>query len=203
MPLGGSTPPPTTKIMSKLYKNREHQREIKRKESIILYEDEKVKVIVPLTHQVSRIYGSGTKWCSSIGHYGEFERYSSSGVSYYILYKGISQGTSYYKVAAFKPFENKLPFIIFSPSVDSYIDKLSNKELLKDRYEDGGDFIRGSEEFSKYYLDLGIPDRVHYIKKLTTDIEFFLSDDASSIVEWKLEPRIYEKMTDYYVKNDI
>ena len=70
--------------------------------------------------------------------------------------------------------------------------------MLKDRYEDGGDFVRGSEEFSKYYLDLGVPDKVHYIKKLTTDIEFFLSDDASSIVEWKLEPKIYENMMEYY-----
>ena len=101
-------------------------------------------------------------------------------------------------MAAFKPFENKLPFIIFSPSVDSYIDKLSNKELLKDRYEDGGDFIRGSKEFFKYYLNLGEPDKVHYIKKLTTDMEFFLSDDASSIVEWELESRIYKKMMEYY-----
>ena len=39
---------------------------------------------------------------------------------------------------------------------------------------------------------------MHYIKKLTTDIEFFLSDDASSIVEWKLEPKIYENMMEYY-----
>ena len=34
-------------------------------------------------------------------------------------------------------------------------------------------------------------------------MEFFLSDGASRIVDWELEPRIYEKMTDYYVKNDI
>lgn len=184
--------------MSKLYKSREHQRQIKRNESVTIYEDEKIKVIVPLTHRASRIYGSGTKWCTSIGHFGEFERYSNSGVSYYILYKGVPQGVSHYKIAALKPFENKLPFIIFSPSVDSYIEKLSNKELWKDRYEDGGDFIRGSEEFSKYYLDLGEPDKVHYIKKLTTDMEFFLSDNSDNPVEWELEPKIYEKMMEYY-----
>ena len=184
--------------MSKLYRNREHQRQIKRNESVVVYNDENYKVIVPLTHRVSRIYGSGTKWCTSIGYFGEFERYLKTGVIYYILSKGVPQGVSNYKVAAFKPFENKLPFIIFSPSVDSYIDKLSNKELLKDRYEDGGDFIRGSKEFFKYYLNLGEPDKVHYIKKLTTDMEFFLSDDASSIVEWELESRIYKKMMEYY-----
>ena len=75
--------------------------------------------------------------------------------------------------------------------------------MLKDRYEDGGDFIRGSEEFFKYYLNLGVPDKVHYIKKLTTDMEFFLSDDASSIVEWKLEPKIYENMMEYYEEKNI
>ena len=83
---------------------------------------------------------------------------------------------------------------------DSVLDNmcLSNKELWKDRYEDGGDFIRGSEEFSKYYLDLREPDKVHYIKKLTTDMEFFLSDNSDNPVEWELEPKIYEKMMEYY-----
>ena len=186
--------------MSKLYRNREHQRQIKRNESVVVYNDENYKVIVPLTHRVSRIYGSGTKWCTSIGYFGEFERYLKSGVIYYILSKGVPQGVSNYKVAAFKPFENKLPFIIFYPNVNSCIEKISNKELWKGRYEDGGDFIRGSKEFSKYYLDLGESNKVHYIKKLTTDMEFFLSDDAHHIVDMPVfvNKELYLSMINYY-----
>ncbi len=186
--------------MSKLYRNREHQRQIKRNESVVVYNDENYKVIVPLTHRVSRIYGSGTKWCTSIGHFGEFERYLKSGVIYYILSKGVPQGVSNYKVAAFKPFEFVLPFKVFYPDVDSYIEKVSNKEYWKDKYIKGGNFVRGSKEFSEYYLDLGKEDKVYYLHKLTNDVEFFLSDDAHHIVDMPVfvNKEMYLSMINYY-----
>ena len=97
-------------------------------------------------------------------------------------------------------YDLNIPFKVFYPDVDSYIEKVSNKEYWKDKYVKGGNFVRGSKEFSKYYLDLGKEDKVYYLHKLTNDMEFFLSDDGSHIVDIPIfiDKEIYLSMIKYY-----
>jgi len=88
----------TDKLMSEFSKKKE--REIAKKDSVKIYEDETLLVVKPLTHQSSCYYGAGTKWCTTMaGTPAYFERYSNEGNLYYIILKKVSRESKYAKIA--------------------------------------------------------------------------------------------------------
>jgi hypothetical protein len=60
-------------------------REDVKKEVRVVFEDEKWKVISPLSFEASKVYGRGTKWCTTRNTY--FKSYKSQGELYYIINK--------------------------------------------------------------------------------------------------------------------
>ena len=53
----------------------------------VVYENNKVKVLIPLTHEASRHYGTGTKWCTATASSQHFNDYKKKGKLFYILPK--------------------------------------------------------------------------------------------------------------------
>jgi hypothetical protein len=64
------------------------RKEIKDSVRVVL-DGERFKVIAPLTAEAARLYGSGTKWCTTQKRY--YTNYTNSGVLYYIIDKGINR----------------------------------------------------------------------------------------------------------------
>ena len=96
----------TDKLMSEISKRKE--KEIAKKDSIKLYEDNDILVVKPLTHQSSCYYGSGTKWCTTMtGTPSYFDNYTSKGNLYYIILKKMTRDNKFSKIALYlKPGTN-------------------------------------------------------------------------------------------------
>lgn len=68
--------------------------EIKKKETEVLYEDERWLIIYPLTNRSSNIYGKGTKWCvsseeDSLNKY--FTQYTQNGSLVFLIDKSVKE----------------------------------------------------------------------------------------------------------------
>lgn len=55
----------------------------------VVLDNDRFKIIVPLTFESSKLYGSGTKWCTTTK--GAYDNYTSSGVLYYIFDKNLNR----------------------------------------------------------------------------------------------------------------
>tara|TARA_R110001583_G_scaffold78667_3_gene213110 strand:- start:8661 stop:10472 length:1812 start_codon:yes stop_codon:yes gene_type:complete len=76
------------------------------KESEVVYEDDRFKVVVPKSHTASCYYGAGTKWCTaSKDNDSHFRSYDKSGKLFYILDKSAPTSDKYYKVALNKTYK--------------------------------------------------------------------------------------------------
>lgn len=74
----------------KVAKEKITRSEVKKKETEILYEDDRWSVLVPLSTRSSNLYGKSTKWCvSSEDHnYGKyFKQYTENGVLIFLIDK--------------------------------------------------------------------------------------------------------------------
>ncbi len=81
------------------------------KESEVVYEDDRFKVVVPKSHIASCYYGAGTKWCTaSTDNPGHFTNYDKSGKLFYILDKSAPTSDKYYKVALNKTYKGSDTF---------------------------------------------------------------------------------------------
>jgi len=77
----------------KTAKERITRSEVKKKETEVLYEDDRWLVLFPLSVRSSNLYGKGTKWCvSSEDHnYGKyFKQYTNDGVLIFVIDKTVS-----------------------------------------------------------------------------------------------------------------
>jgi hypothetical protein len=96
----------------------------------IVYEDQEWLMILPLTYNSSKKYGSNTKWCTTTENNPEyFVKYSSKGVLVYCINK-----KNGYKVASFRSLDKSDPEFSFWDQKDSRIDSLQTElpdELLK------------------------------------------------------------------------
>jgi hypothetical protein len=70
----------------------------------IVYENENVKVVIPLTHEASRHYGTGTNWCTATANPEHFYSYKSKGKLFYILPK---DGKDKYAIFSYFKFNYK------------------------------------------------------------------------------------------------
>lgn len=64
------------------------RKEIKNAVRTVL-DSERFKIVAPLTAEAARLYGSGTRWCTTQKRY--YTNYTRNGVLYYIIIKGINR----------------------------------------------------------------------------------------------------------------
>jgi len=76
----------------------------------VVFEDERFKVVIPLTFESSRLYGSGTKWCTTQNTY--YKSYMKDGTLYYIIDKTINRkfGLSLKDSYGRNPVESRFTF---------------------------------------------------------------------------------------------
>jgi hypothetical protein len=55
----------------------------------VVLDNERFKVIVPLTYDSAKMYGRGTKWCTTNKTY--YDRYNKEGILYYIIDKSLER----------------------------------------------------------------------------------------------------------------
>jgi len=78
----------------KLAREKVTRSEVKKKETIVLHEDEKWLVIQPLTSRSSNLYGKSTKWCVSAEDHNfkkYFSDYTKDGVLVFLIDKSIKE----------------------------------------------------------------------------------------------------------------
>ncbi len=83
----------------KLAKEKVTRSEVKNKETIVLFEDERWLVLQPLSIRSSNLYGKSTKWCvsSEDNTYGKyFKQYTESGVLVFVIDKSVKE-SEYFK----------------------------------------------------------------------------------------------------------
>ena len=81
------------------------------KESEVVFEDSRFKVVVPESHTASCYYGAGTKWCTaSKENENHFKNYNRDGKLFYILDKKAPTSNQYYKVALNKTYKGTQTF---------------------------------------------------------------------------------------------
>ena len=69
------------------YKKEKSRNVETHKESEVVYEDNRFKVVVPKSHTASCYYGAGTKWCTaSKDSPSHFKNYDKEGKLFYILF---------------------------------------------------------------------------------------------------------------------
>lgn len=97
----------TDSLMEEQEKKKE--KEVARKNVDKIYEDNKVLIVSPKTHQASCFYGAGTRWCVTMkGSPAYFEQYTSGKKLYFIILKGMSQDNPFYKIAINVKFNEKV-----------------------------------------------------------------------------------------------
>jgi len=78
----------------KLAKENITRSEVKKKETEVLYEDDRWLVIFPLSVRSSNLYGKGTKWCvsSEDNNYGKYyKQYTENGVLVFVIDKSAKE----------------------------------------------------------------------------------------------------------------
>jgi hypothetical protein len=106
-------------VLGEIKNKSEEEREAKKSVKVI-YKDENVLVVKPLTHKASCYYGYETRWCTaSKDSDSNFNRYTSKGVLYYFIPKNNPRG----KVALF---------------IEKDGNKITNKEVYDSADEEKG-----------------------------------------------------------------
>jgi hypothetical protein len=78
----------------KLAKEKITRSEVKKKETEVLFEDDRWLVVYPLSVRSSNLYGKGTKWCvsSEDNNYGKyFKQYTENGVLVFVIDKTVKE----------------------------------------------------------------------------------------------------------------
>jgi len=128
--------------------NSQKRKRIKSEGAIIVYEDEKWLVVRPTTIEASRLYGMGTRWCTSMkGNDGSawMDTFTETGGLYYIMENGKdSREDIFSKVCLHKQWSGReywfnsittIRSISDSVELEKFKDKL-NQELIKNINDD-------------------------------------------------------------------
>ena len=78
----------------KLAREKVTRSEVKKKETVILHEDEKWLLLQPLTDRSSNLYGKSTKWCVSADDHNfkkYFKDYTKDGVLLFLIDKSVKE----------------------------------------------------------------------------------------------------------------
>ncbi len=83
--------------------------EVKKKETEVLYEDDRWLVVFPLSTRSSNLYGKATKWCvaSEDHNYGRyFKQYTENGVLVYVIDKSVKESEARNNIFSKVAFHN-------------------------------------------------------------------------------------------------
>ena len=105
------------------YAKQKGSRKEKAHDAEVVYEDDNVKVLIPLTHEASRHYGTGTNWCTATANPEHFSNYQRKGKIFYILPKSGDD-----KYAIYVPYTLDHLDI---PDIEAF-DKEDNEAVYKD-----------------------------------------------------------------------
>lgn len=86
-------------LLSSLGPSKSELNNIKKKDTIRVYEDDVYLVVIPKTKESSCYYGSSTKWCTSAKKDNQFYPYSADGTLVYIINKKLDPSDRFSKVA--------------------------------------------------------------------------------------------------------
>jgi len=78
----------------KFAKEKVTRSEVKKKETEVLYEDDRWLIVYPLTTRSSNLYGKGTKWCvsSEDNNYGKYyKQYTENGCLVFVIDKSVKE----------------------------------------------------------------------------------------------------------------
>ena len=118
------------------------------KESEVVFEDTRYKVVVPKSHSASCYYGAGTKWCTAAkDNPGHFTSYDKSGKLFYILDKSAPTSNQFYKVALNRTYKGRDTFY------DSKDDSITDTNEISDIMSHPELMTRISEYFTFSYAD--------------------------------------------------
>jgi len=93
----------------KTAKEKVTRSEVKKKETEVLYEDDRWLVVFPLTARSSNLYGKATKWCvaSEDNNYGRyFKQYTENGVLVYLIDKTVKESDARNNIFSKVAFHN-------------------------------------------------------------------------------------------------
>ena len=141
------------------------------KESEVVFEDDRFKVVVPKSHTASCYYGAGTKWCTAskdADHH--FTNYDKDGKLFYILDKSAPTSDKYYKVALNKTYKGSNTFYDATDSSipdPEEIDYLLNHPELIDKINEYFDFTY-ADEIAK----ISEEEKQREIERLARDAEW-------------------------------
>jgi hypothetical protein len=93
----------------KTAKEKVTRSEVKKKETEVLYEDDRWLVVFPLTTRSSNLYGKATKWCvaSEDQNYGKyFKQYTENGVLVYLIDKTVKDSEARNNIFSKVAFHN-------------------------------------------------------------------------------------------------
>ena len=93
----------------KLAKEKITRSEVKKKETEVLYEDDRWLVVFPLSTRSSNLYGKATKWCvaSEDQNYGRyFKQYTENGVLVYLIDKNVKDSDARNNIFSKVAFHN-------------------------------------------------------------------------------------------------
>lgn len=97
----------------KLARDKVTRSEVKKKETITLYEDDRWLVLQPLTSRSSNVYGKSTKWCVAAEDHNfkkYFKEYTENGTLVFLIDKSVKEKDTRenrYSKVAFHQYKNK------------------------------------------------------------------------------------------------
>jgi len=97
----------------KLARDKVTRSEVKKKETITLYEDDRWLVLQPLTSRSSNVYGKSTKWCVAAEDHNfkkYFKDYTNDGTLVFLIDKSVKEKDTRdnrYSKVAFHQYKNK------------------------------------------------------------------------------------------------
>jgi hypothetical protein len=150
-------------------KEKKNEGKTARKNVDKIYEDNKVLIVSPKTHQASCFYGAGTRWCVTMkGQPAYFNQYTTGKKLYFVILKGMSQDNPFYKIAINVKFNEKVRNADFYDSKDRMMSN-QEKELFMT--------IAPDEAIAKIQedLDLSSPNIIKILAKeidSLTDLSF-------------------------------
>ena len=141
----------------------------------LVYEDEKVKVVRPLTHEASRHYGTGTKWCTATASPEHFDGYTKKGKLFYILPKNGEDKYAIFSYTSFNPKNKKLE------GFDKKDKNINPESIIKK-------FGLKKELFSAYVkIDTSSKEGVKQFLNLIGIKEYTINEDLSVDVEGNVD----------------
>jgi hypothetical protein len=184
------------KMAEEIVKQKELEKQIEK-----LFEDDEYLVLIPLTKESNQIYGSNTKWCTTMESGGYWEKYSENYKIIYILNKqtgkkfAISKGI--YSVEGVKVWDQMDDDIsIFETNIPSNIYEVISQSL-------------SINETNQEIYNRKFPKKIEYVSTYDDSLSSSSEYPSFNYIEMlrkymgngELDANEYRYMLDKYVRN--